>query len=50
MKDASLLGDPSMLRQLVNIYLLNAIKFTSIGGNVMLRATPEACSRCESRW
>jgi signal transduction histidine kinase len=38
---ADVLGDPSMLQQLVNIYLSNAIKFTPIGGNVMLRATPE---------
>jgi signal transduction histidine kinase len=38
---ADVLGDPPMLQQLVNIYLSNAIKFTPIGGNVMLRATPE---------
>jgi len=38
---ADVLGDASMLQQLVNIYLSNAIKFTPIGGNVMLRATPE---------
>lgn len=35
------LGDPAILQQLVKIYLSNAIKFTPIGGNVMLSATPE---------